>query len=500
MAADAYTAPAPGSAPASGAEFKRPAYQVLRFNEDWSVLKGKDTSATGDFLDRLKFIALDEKGDFWLSLGGQVRERFEYWNNFNFGQRSYGTGSGARVYNDHDSYLDSRFMFHTDLHLGPNVRIFAEGKSAMSWDRDLMATGSPASRGTRTLDDDSIDLQNAFADLILPFDDQCKLTIRGGRQELAFGSQRLISTLDWSNARRTWEGISAIAKFGDWTATGFWTRYVPLQKFGFNEEDHNIEFYGLFATGKLPWQEIGLDLYWIGIDSDSNGFAGSTFNRFINSTTSVSGKDDRQTVGGRLFGKFGKSGFDYELEGAYQFGKHASQDISACMVTGVLGYSFNDTPWSPRVYGAIDYASGDDSVGGQTTTFNQLLPFGHAYLGYIDAVARQNIIDPNMGVSVKPIPDKLTITLDGHLFWLAEQGDALYNAGGVISRNGSPTASSFVGAEIDLWAKYQFDRHIALMGGYSHFFAGNFIDDTATTANKADNDIDFLYMTIQFTF
>jgi hypothetical protein len=39
-------------------QLNRPAYQLLRFDEDWSGLRGLDLNATGDFWDRLKFIPL----------------------------------------------------------------------------------------------------------------------------------------------------------------------------------------------------------------------------------------------------------------------------------------------------------------------------------------------------------------------------------------------------------------------------------------------------------
>jgi hypothetical protein len=488
--AQAYTAPAPAAAPPapSPGDFKRPAYQPLRYNEDWSGLKGKDTASTGDWLDPIKFIPLDEKGDLWLSIGGQVRQRFEVWQNFNFGAQPTGIP-------DNDEFLLSRFMFHTDLHLGPHVRLFAEMKSALTWDRDLAITGA-GSIGPRVLDEDSADIQNAFGELMLPLDG-AKLIFRGGRQELLFGNQRLVSPLDWTNTRRTFDGFTGILKIADWTATAFWTRFVPVEKYGFNEQDANTDFYGLHVTGKLPIEEIGVDFYWYGLDSKANAHAGSPFSRFITSVANPVADDERHTVGGRLFGKFGKSGLDYELEGAYQFGDHGTQDISAFMVVGVLGYSFTDTPWAPRVYVGFDYASGDDSTGGDSETFSQLFPLAHAYQGYIDIESRQNVINPNTGLSIKPIPDKLTITLDGHLFWLAEEGDALYNAGGAIVRNGTPGASTHVGAEIDLWFRYNVDRHTAIMGGYSHFFAGDFISDTSSVA---DDDIDFFYLTFQFTF
>jgi hypothetical protein len=37
-----------------------------------------DRSKTDDFWDRFKFIPLTEDQNVWLSLGGQVRERLEY--------------------------------------------------------------------------------------------------------------------------------------------------------------------------------------------------------------------------------------------------------------------------------------------------------------------------------------------------------------------------------------------------------------------------------------
>jgi hypothetical protein len=35
--------------------------------------------------------------------------------------------------------------------------------------------------------------------------------VRVGRQELLYGSQRLISTLDWANTRRTFQGENLLA-------------------------------------------------------------------------------------------------------------------------------------------------------------------------------------------------------------------------------------------------------------------------------------------------
>jgi hypothetical protein len=69
----------------SDSEVKRPAYQVTRFDDDWSVLQGIDLGKTDDVWDRLKFIPLSADQSVWLTLGGQVRERGEYFQQYLFG-------------------------------------------------------------------------------------------------------------------------------------------------------------------------------------------------------------------------------------------------------------------------------------------------------------------------------------------------------------------------------------------------------------------------------
>ena len=72
--------------------------------------------------------------------------------------------------------------------------------------------------------------------------------------------------------------------------------------------------------------------------------------------------------------------------------------------------------------------------------------------------------------------------------WQAEDADALYNAGGGLVRAGGLGVEDDVGAELDLTIKYKFDRHLTGLLGYSHFFAGDFIEESGTS-----DDIGFVY-------
>jgi hypothetical protein len=63
-----------------------PAYSLLRENEDWSFLK--DTGLRQDIWDPLKYIRLGSD-DWYLTIGGEVREVFEQAGNDNWGKQRY---------------------------------------------------------------------------------------------------------------------------------------------------------------------------------------------------------------------------------------------------------------------------------------------------------------------------------------------------------------------------------------------------------------------------
>jgi hypothetical protein len=137
-------------------------------------------------------------------------------------------------------------------------------------------------------------------------------------------------------------------------------------------------------------------------------------------------------------------------------------------------------------------------------TSNQLFPLGHACLGYIDAVGRQNIIDYRARLAAWPIPKKLRIQADLHVFRLGSDDDALYNAGGGVVRPSVITTAGgrmrdidekAVGEELDLTLLWNVNPRISSLFGYSHFWAGDFIKATGT-----DDDVDFAYLQLSLKF
>jgi hypothetical protein len=147
-----------------------------------------------------------------------------------------------------------------------------------------------------------------------------------------------------------------------------------------------------------------------------------------------------------------------------------------------------------RAWAGLDWASGDRDAGGDVGTFNPLYPSAHPFLGIVDQIGRQNIVDLSAGATWKALP-KLTLTLGLHEFWADSTHDAIYNTAGGVVRAGGTYRSSDIGSEIDLTAGWALSRHITLEAGYGHFLAGEAIKQSGPA-----NDIDFVYAATTFTF
>lgn len=431
-----------------------PSFQNLRYD---------DSQATREQSLYYTKLSLGDASD--LSVGGQVRERGETWRNFNF-----------KDAND-DSFLLSRLRLNADLRLCPSFRLFVEGRSAFANDRDLP---TPDKSGKRPIDEDVIDLENAFGDLSYTCAGGANSTLRLGRQELSFGKERVIGVGDWTNTRRTFDGARAIFQRGGWRVDAFAVRLVSIQRYQFNDGYSGQDLYGVYATKQLKDLGATLDVY--------------ALNRFKHNATTNTVDDNRDTVGARFAGKCGKSGFDYEVEGDYQFGDSGKGSIDAWSVASQIGYNVPDCPFSSRLFAGYDYATGDRNAKDKDNNrYDPLYPTGHPFFGLIDVIGRQNIQDISIGISGEPAK-KFKAKIEGHFFERAEKTDSVFDAAGNPVIAGNASAARSIGQEIDASVGYQFDARLLLAVGYGHFFAGSAVKDSN------GSDIDTGYVSGQYTF
>src|SRR5258705_3266613 len=141
-----------------------------------------------------------------------------------------------------NGYLNQRYMLSLDLHLGKRVRTFFELKSGLT---------SFRAGGPRPIDEKNLDFQAAFLELSTA-GKRNWIKIRAGRQELEYGSGRLIDVREGPNVRLSFDGFKVMAKVNSWRIDGFAMR-PDVDKPGFfnNVPNHAIGFWGFYATRPL---------------------------------------------------------------------------------------------------------------------------------------------------------------------------------------------------------------------------------------------------------
>lgn len=445
-----YYAPAPAAAPAAPAKPKKNpavgAHKGVYYANDFSYLTD-DYSGPTYFGDGLKNL-----GDGRLDIGGEFRYRYH-------SEQGMGQQAGATRFQDTDNEFGLvRLRLYADFKASDRLRFFAEGIYAdVAGENDAyIPRGIDINRG---------DFLNLFADVKV----SDATTVRIGRQELLYGAQRVVSPLDWANTRRRFDGVRTLSKWGDWSLDAWYTQFVPVSRESFDNPNENLDFYGAYATYN-GWEKNTLEMYYLGYNND----------------TGPNGTFNLDTFGARLFGNVGK--WAYEMEGAVQSGiqNALGQNHQAAFGTFGLGRVFKDRPWKPALWFFYDIATGNDP--NTLDTFernNQLFPLAHKYLGFIDAVTRNNVSSPNVRLKLQPT-EKLSLLLWYYNFQSVEDGDPITSIGGTPAQD---TASSDFGNELDFIANYNFSPRRSVLVGYSHFWAGDRIIN--------GQDADFFY--VQFT-
>lgn len=393
--------------------------------------------------------------DNWLfSLGGEERLRYMDDN------------GGYEIFTGrHNAYELIRSRVYGDLWFRDVFRVYAEMQDSRIANSSLPPLPS---------DVDHADVLNLFADLKLFSVNQQPAYVRVGRQELYFGSQRLISQSDWNNVLRTFQGTRAFWLGKDWNVDAFWVQPVLTRPLSPDPPDHNQNFSGLWLTYRPhPPQskQQNIDLYYLDLDNQNPGVASGQ--------GGILGGYNIRTVGSRYAGDY--ANYLWDFEAMYQFGSWSNQRDSAAAATAGLGYQFADRKLNPQFWMYNDWASGDQNPGTGHThgTFNQLFPWGHNYFGYLDLVGRQNIDDLSTQVAFYPAK-WIYSSVQYHVFHLDSARDALYNVAGVaIRRDPTGQAGTSVGDEIDFTTNFHLNSHQDIFLGFSKLFAGPFIRETA---------------------
>ncbi len=441
-------------------------------------------------------------------------------------------GAAKRGIREDNEFILQRVRIYLDADLNKNVRGYVKLQDSRTFGAEQSTTGNLS----------RVDLLEGYVDLrnlgdLSPMLEN--INVRVGRWQWFYGNHRLIGTLNWANQSRSYDGarVRWDNKKGDWIdlfaakiqedftggVSGDGTSISALS-------DRDEVFYGLYTHFKHDNWGLVSEPYFIA----------RSRSRDTNDTGYRDG-EQRYTFGARIHGKNMSwlPGVDFTFEHAWQAGKfepapgsvlrdfagtsafapgvprpNSSQVIQAYAGALGAGYTFENVAWKPRIGYDYVYATGDKRPGsGASKTFSQLYPTGHARLGYIDFHAWQNIRDHQFHLTLKP-SKKLLVKADLHFFRADQVADNWYNVGGGVTRvggtgigtlgpGGGLSGSSIrgvdpdYGQEIDLTVKYKLFKNFGVVGGYSHYFVDDFIEDTN---NGLDRGTDWVYLQTTLKF
>jgi hypothetical protein len=385
----------------------------------------------------------------WLRVRAELRGRMEGVE-----------GAGFTADRD-DSYYLNRFRFTATVQPSADFSFTAQVQDARVLNKRIGPSGAPFR--------DEIDLRLAHADI---GSTKARLAARVGRQELAFGDQRLIGHANWLNTARSFDGARVTFRSKPFQLDVFASSVVTIEDTKANESDFDSsQFYGAYgaATTLVPHAVVEpYLLYRVGRD--------------LRSELGAIGDLQAATIGVRWVGAL-PARLEYNTEMAFQTGSLASDDVRAWAGHWQLRETFNARR-GLRAIGEYNFASGDKSpTDGRRGTFDQLYPTGHDKYGLADQVGWKNIRHLRAGGEVLARKG-LVLSSSYHTWWLADRHDALFNAAGVVvARVAGGAANRHVGQELDAQATFAVSPQLQVAAGYAHIFPGAFLREATPGAS-----------------
>jgi hypothetical protein len=286
---------------------------------------------------------------------------------------------------------------------------------------------------------------------------------------------------------RSFDGVMASWDWDKWGISGWWARITDFnvdtvgQLDPFSDGDNDaLGVHANFNLGRMGRHHLAG--YGLFNEGNSVGLAASDDRTKLYTAGGVWGWDKEPD----------KNGFDFSGELAVQFGDwscdlnpgtcpagETSIDISAWILEGWAGYSFDGANMDQRVHAYLLWASGDgDPDDEDWEAFVPLYGNVHERLGYADQFLPTNIEAYSVGCTAT-IASKHTVEADFWLFKRAEEDQGTVSPTTLFTVADSGTDTD-LGQELDVWYEYAMTPNFTLSAGSAWFDPGDGVEQTLT--------------------
>ena len=195
-------------------------------------------------------------------VGASVRLRTEVRDDFKFGSTNPG---------NHERYLLTQSRVNATWNPATRATVFVEIQDARIFGEEGIDQDA-----TPNIFADELDLHQGYLRIDLS-SGQLPVDLTVGRQKFNLGDQRLVSSLEWVNTARVWDGVRLdVGRADKRTLNAFASRLVPVNPRKFNWHDltgnrmFDSYFYGAYFSSALALitdlglvQEGRLEAYWL---------------------------------------------------------------------------------------------------------------------------------------------------------------------------------------------------------------------------------------------
>lgn len=413
-------------------------FKPLRYDDDFSYLEEDTLPST---YEKIKYLPLGNKKHY-LSVGGEIREQYIYTKNNGWGDLSDAP----------DGYLLSRYLLHADLKSG-RFRTFIQLQSSLAYGID---NPSP-------VDHNTLDLHQAFIEAIVLSDEKSKLNIRAGRQELLYGSQRLIGVREGPNSRIAMDAAKLLYKQDQFQSDLFYAHPVANKPGTFNDPfNEKALLWGSYTVINNLKFLNNIDLYYLGVWKKRAEY------------DAASGEEIRHSLGFRVWKNSNR--WKYDIEAVYQFGKLSQATVSAWTLSSNISYKATSLKFKPVFGLKSEIISGDKtSNDNKIQTFNPLYPRG-AYFGLVALIGPANLFDIHPSLELE-ISNSWNLGIDYDLFWRWSTNDGLYAPNMQLLYSGQNTTKSFIGSQLAATIDYTPSPFLSLTLEGAWFDSGAFLKE-----------------------
>jgi hypothetical protein len=422
-----------------------PRMTKFRHDESYAYLR-TPSNHLGHWWEPYKYLSLGTSESAHITLGLEARFRHEDYRNPNWGETPV------------DSYQWYRVMPYADWHLSSSTRLFGQVIGSQSKGKETPETG---------VDETGWEVLQAFIDSRHHVAPSVDVEFRAGRWLMAYGSERLLGVRYGPNVLRSFNGGRSRLTSGPWQTDAFFMRPVQNKLGSFNDGSNDERAVaGIYTTRHLDYKDPskGVDIYYLRYRNESAKFVQGAATEL------------RHTVGLRHFNK-SKEKWDWDIEGAWQWGEFGHSDIRAWTVATNTGYTFKSAPYSPRIGMQMNASSGDSNLNDRHLgTFDAFFP-NNKIFGEAGLIGPGNLINVNPTLSLD-LPNRMTLQAAMNFYWRHKTADGIYDPGVRILRRPGASTERRVGTQADLALGWRPDRTFSAEVFYSVFEPGPFIRET----------------------